>query len=98
MPTLALVMVYSALIARMTRASMLDVLAQDYIPHGPGQGLGSGDVLIRHALKNAAVPIVTIIGMGIADWSRGSWSLRRYLQSPGWVGLLWMRSCAAIIR
>lgn len=71
MPTLALAMVYSALIARMTRASMLDVLAQDYIRTARAKGLGSGDVLIRHALKNAAVPIVTIIGMGIASLVAG---------------------------
>jgi peptide/nickel transport system permease protein len=55
----------------MTRASMLDVLAQDYIRTARAKGLGSGDVLIRHALKNAAVPIVTIIGLGIASLVAG---------------------------
>jgi peptide/nickel transport system permease protein len=66
MPTLALAMVFSALIARMTRASMLDVLAQDYIRTAQAKGLANDKVLIGHALKNAAVPIVTIIGIGIA--------------------------------
>jgi peptide/nickel transport system permease protein len=66
MPSLALAMVYTALIARMTRASMLDVLAQDYIRTAQAKGLANGKVLIRHALKNAAVPIVTIIGIGVA--------------------------------
>jgi peptide/nickel transport system permease protein len=66
MPTLALAMVYTALIARMTRASMLDVLAQDYIRTAQAKGLANDKVLIGHALKNAAVPIVTIIGIGIA--------------------------------
>src|SRR5437763_1730113 len=66
LPSLALGMVYTALIARITRASMLDVLAQDYIRTAQAKGLGNEQVLIGHALKNAAVPIVTIIGIGIA--------------------------------
>jgi peptide/nickel transport system permease protein len=66
MPTLALGMVFAALIARMTRASMLDVLAQDYIRTAQAKGLANGKVLIGHALKNAAVPIVTIVGIGVA--------------------------------
>jgi peptide/nickel transport system permease protein len=66
MPSLALGMVYTALIARITRASMLDVLAQDYIRTAQAKGLANDKVLIGHALKNAAVPIVTIIGIGVA--------------------------------
>ncbi len=66
MPSLALAMVYTALIARMTRASMLDVLAQDYIRTAQAKDLANEKVLIGHALKNAAVPIVTIIGIGVA--------------------------------
>jgi peptide/nickel transport system permease protein len=71
MPTLALGMVYTALIARMTRASMLDVLAQDYIRTAQAKGLANGQVLLGHALKNAAVPIATIIGIGIASLIAG---------------------------
>jgi peptide/nickel transport system permease protein len=66
MPSLALGMIFAALIARMTRASMLDVLAQDYIRTAQAKGLSNDKVLIRHALKNAAVPIVTIIGVSFA--------------------------------
>ena len=66
LPSVALSLVYIALIARITRASMLDVLAQDYIRTAQAKGLAPGAVLIRHALKNAAVPVVTIIGIGIA--------------------------------
>jgi peptide/nickel transport system permease protein len=66
LPSMALGMIYAALIARITRASMLDVLAQDYIRTAQAKGLGSEQVLIGHALKNAAVPIATIIGIGIA--------------------------------
>ena len=66
MPSLALAIVYIALIARMTRASMLDVLAQDYIRTAHAKGLANDKVLVGHALKNAAIPIVTIIGIGVA--------------------------------
>jgi peptide/nickel transport system permease protein len=66
LPSMALGMIYAALIARITRASMLDVLAQDYIRTAQAKGLGTERVLIGHALKNAAVPIVTIIGIGVA--------------------------------
>jgi peptide/nickel transport system permease protein len=66
MPSLALGMIFAALIARMTRASMLDVLAQDYIRTAQAKGLSNDKVLIGHALKNAAVPIVTIIGVSLA--------------------------------
>ncbi len=66
LPSVALGTVYMALIARITRASMLEVLAQDYIRTAQAKGLASRDVLIGHALKNAAVPIVTVIGIGIA--------------------------------
>jgi peptide/nickel transport system permease protein len=66
LPSAALGMIFAALIARITRASMLDVLAQDYIRTAQAKGLASQQVLIGHALKNAAVPIVTIIGIGVA--------------------------------
>src|SRR5579863_851806 len=66
LPSIALGMIFAALIARITRASMLDVLAQDYIRTAQAKGLGNRQVLIGHALKNAAVPIVTIIGIGVA--------------------------------
>ena len=71
MPTLALGAVFAALIARMTRASMLDVLAQDYIRTAQAKGLANEKVLIGHALKNAAVPIATIIGIGVASLISG---------------------------
>ena len=66
LPSISLGLIYAALIARITRASMLDVLAQDYIRTADSKGLPTFDVLIRHGLKNAAVPIVTIIGIGVA--------------------------------
>ena len=66
LPSTALGLIYAALIARITRASMLEVLSQDYIRTAHAKGLSSRNVLIGHALKNAAVPIVTIIGIGVA--------------------------------
>ena len=66
LPSIALGTVYMALIARITRATMLDVLAQDYVRTAQAKGLAPHSVLIAHALKNAAVPIVTMIGIGIA--------------------------------
>jgi peptide/nickel transport system permease protein len=66
LPTVALGLVIAALIARITRASMLDVLAQDYIRTAQAKGLANDKVLIGHALKNAAVPIATVIGLSVA--------------------------------
>ncbi len=66
LPSVALGTVYIALIARITRASMLDVLAQDYIRTAQAKGLAPDAILVGHALKNAAVPIMTIVGIGIA--------------------------------
>jgi peptide/nickel transport system permease protein len=66
LPSLALGMVYIALIARITRASMLEVLSQDYIRTAHSKGLSSSKVLLGHALKNASVPIVTTLGVGLA--------------------------------
>jgi peptide/nickel transport system permease protein len=66
LPSIALGCVYVALIARITRAAMLEVLTQDYIRTARAKGLGQGGILFVHALKNAAVPIVTVIGIGIA--------------------------------
>jgi peptide/nickel transport system permease protein len=66
LPSLALGTVYIALIARITRASMLDVLSQDYIRTAQAKGLTQESVMVGHALKNAAVPIMTVVGIGIA--------------------------------
>ena len=66
LPSIALGFVYIALIARITRATMLEVLSQDYIRTARAKGMGEAGVLFLHALKNAAVPIVTVIGIGVA--------------------------------
>jgi len=66
LPTIALGLAYVALIARITRTTMLEVLSEDYIRTANAKGVARMPMLLRHALKNAAVPIVTVIGIGIA--------------------------------
>ena len=66
LPSLTLSVIYIALIARMTRTSVLEVLSEDYIRTARAKGQIERKVLFRHALRNAAVPIVTVIGLGIA--------------------------------
>jgi peptide/nickel transport system permease protein len=66
LPSITLSVIFIALIARVTRASVLEALGEDYIRTARAKGLRESRVLIRHALANAAVPIVTVIGIGIA--------------------------------
>src|SRR5258707_3264493 len=66
LPSVALGLAYVALIARITRATMLDVLSEDYMRTPRAKGVASAPLLLKHALKNAAVPIVTVIGIGVA--------------------------------
>jgi peptide/nickel transport system permease protein len=66
LPTVTLGLAYVALIARMTRASMLEVLEEDYIRTARAKGVATRTMLMRHALKNAGVPIITVIGIGVA--------------------------------
>ena len=66
LPAMSLGLIYTALLARMTRSTMLEVLGEDYIRTARAKGLGVAPVLLRHGLRNAAVPIVTTIGLGIA--------------------------------
>jgi len=66
LPSVTLSVIYIALIARITRTSVLDVLSEDYIRTARAKGLPNRVVLMRHALANAAVPIVTVIGIGVA--------------------------------
>ena len=66
LPWMTLAMIYVALIARVTRASVSEALTEDYIRTARAKGLTERVVLLRHALSNAAVPIVTVIGIGVA--------------------------------
>jgi len=66
LPTLTLSVIFIALIARITRASVLEILGEDYIRTAYAKGVAERRLLIRHALANAAVPIVTVIGISVA--------------------------------
>src|SRR5262245_26578872 len=66
LPASVLGLLNSALIIRFTRASMLDVLGEDYVRTARSKGLGEGTVVLKHALRNALVPIVTVLGLTVA--------------------------------
>jgi peptide/nickel transport system permease protein len=83
LPSLALSSVYIALIARMTRASMLDVLNEDFVRTARAKGLKENVVLFRHALRNAAVPIATVIGSGLGLLISGAVVTETVFNLPG---------------
>ena len=83
LPTLALSTAYIALITRITRTSILEVMGEDYIRSARAKGVKESTVLIRHALRNAAVPIVTIIGVGIATLISGVVVTESVFNLPG---------------
>jgi peptide/nickel transport system permease protein len=83
LPTVALGGVYIALIARITRATMLEVLSQDYVRTARAKGVDQRAILFLHALKNAAVPIVTIVGIGFASLIGGAVVTESVFAIPG---------------
>jgi len=83
LPAVALGLVFMALIARITRATMLDVLSQDYVRTAKAKGVGQRGILFVHALKNAAVPIVTIVGIGFAALIGGAVVTESVFAIPG---------------
>jgi peptide/nickel transport system permease protein len=83
LPTMALGGVYIALIARITRATMLEVLNQDYVRTARAKGVDQRSILFVHALKNAAVPIVTIVGIGFASLIGGAVVTESVFAIPG---------------
>ncbi|ASM74353.1 MULTISPECIES: ABC transporter permease [Roseobacteraceae] len=66
LPSITLALVFMALITRVTRSSLLEVLGQDFVRTARAKGNPAGRILWRHALPNSAVPIITVIGLGIA--------------------------------
>ncbi len=83
LPCLTLSVIYVALVARVARASVIEVLGQDYIRTARAKGLSSAAVLLRHALRNAAVPIVTVVGVGIASLIGGVVVAESVFSIPG---------------
>ncbi len=83
LPAVTLAFLYMGLIARVTRASVLEILAEDYVRTARAKGLRQPQVLVRHALKNAAVPIVTVVGIGIASLLGGVVVTETVFNIPG---------------
>jgi len=83
LPAVTLGSAFIALIARITRATMLEVLNQDYVRTAKSKGVDQRAILFVHALKNAAVPIVTIIGLGVAGLIGGAVVTESVFAIPG---------------
>lgn len=88
LPTLAIAARLIALVARITRSSMMEILSQDYVRTARAKGLKSGIVLMKHALKPALVPIVTLIGMQAGYLLGGSVVIENLFSYPGMGQLL----------
>jgi peptide/nickel transport system permease protein len=83
LPAFALGAVQSALIARIARSAMLDVLREQFIVAGRARGLGEAAVVYKHALKNAMIPTVTVIGISLAVLISGSVIVEQVFNIPG---------------
>ena len=83
LPAIALGIVNSALITRFTRAAMLDVLGEDYVRTARAKGAGERRVILKHALKNAMIPIITVIGLSIAMLVAGAVVTETVFGLPG---------------
>ena len=83
LPSMVLGLLNSALIIRFTRASMLDVLGEDYVRTARSKGMGEMRVVLRHALKNAAIPIITVVGLTFALLVSGAVVTERVFNIPG---------------
>jgi peptide/nickel transport system permease protein len=83
LPSLTLGAILAAVITRMTRASMLDTLFQDYVRTARAKGLAQSAVLLRHALKNALIPIVTLLGLQLGGLLSGAVIIETIFSLPG---------------
>ncbi|MFD1018137.1 ABC transporter permease [Thalassobacillus hwangdonensis] len=83
LPTLALATGPMAIIARLTRSSMLEVLTQDYIKTAKAKGLKPAKIIIKHALKNAMMPVITILGTLLAGILTGTFVIEKIFAIPG---------------
>lgn len=83
LPTLALATGPMAIIARLTRSSMLEVLTQDYILTAKAKGLTPAKIVLKHALKNALLPVVTVLGSLAAGILTGTFVIEKIFAIPG---------------
>ena len=93
-PAVSLALYPSAVLARYTRSSMLEVLRTDYVRTAHSKGLGDRSVLVRHCLKNALLPVITIAGIVVADIATGSFFVETIYQVPG-IGRYFVQSITA---
>lgn len=90
-PALSLALYPMAVLARYTRSSMLEVLRTDYLRTARAKGIGERGVIVRHALRNALLPVITIAGIVLADIATGSFFVETIYQVPG-VGRYFVQS------
>jgi peptide/nickel transport system permease protein len=83
LPSIALGARYAGSIARITRTSMLDVIKQDYIRTARAKGAKRGSVIFHHALKNAMIPIITLVGNELGNMLTGSMLIEKVFSIPG---------------
>lgn len=83
LPSIALGTRYAGSIARITRTSMLDVIKQDYIRTARSKGVKESLVIMKHALKNAMIPIVTLVGTELGNMLTGSMLIEKVFSIPG---------------
>jgi peptide/nickel transport system permease protein len=83
LPSVTLGTIAAAIIARLTRSSMLEVLGQDYVRTARAKGLGGFSVVVRHALKNALIPIITIFGLQFGNLLAGAVIVETVFSRPG---------------
>lgn len=83
MPAVALGMIAAAIIARLTRSSMLEVLGQDYVRTARAKGLGGASVIVRHGLRNALIPVVTVFGLQFGNLLAGAVIVETVFSRPG---------------
>src|SRR5262249_54303053 len=94
LPAITLGAYSAAMIARLLRSSLLEVLGKEYVRTAYGKGLGGREVMIRHVLKNAAIPLVTVVGLQVGVLIGGAIIIESVFNFPG-MGFLAVRSIYA---
>lgn len=93
LPTVSLAMLHLAFIARLMRSSMLEVLNQDYIKTAKAKGLPKGTVVVKHAVRNASLPVITVLGTISTNLITGSFVVEKIFGVPG-MGEMFVTSIA----
>lgn len=91
LPTISLAAMPTAFIARLMRSSMLEVLNQDYIKTAKAKGLSASIIIIKHAIRNAILPIVTVLGIIVTNLLTGSFIIEKIFGIPG-MGEMFVKS------